>query len=295
MTRRWLPRSRITPWARPIGLLPRRSSPPARCARTSRPMSSRSETRPGHCLLRSGHGNSCCPKQTRPDCDPPAGVACSRPSGRRATAFSQPLALGLTTLGLAGLLITDVPSVFQGAGGSAASAPSATSGDARRVAHGFGRIDRPCRQRGTRRCAERAGAGDPGRPRRLRPDIAGEPTRRSPNRITAQGSAGPGASPARPVAGAASSGDPVPSPADGQDLSDGAVLKQVAPEDAATSKVVDRRGHVPHRRALACSRSAGLRAASGTADATAATAARGYTWPPFRTVTHYPEACRWNA
>ncbi|MBA3235991.1 MAG: hypothetical protein H0T59_08380, partial [Chloroflexi bacterium] len=44
--------------------------------------------------------------------------------GTSRDAVSQPLAIGLTTLGLAGLLISGVPSVLQGAGASGASAPS---------------------------------------------------------------------------------------------------------------------------------------------------------------------------
>ena len=47
-------------------------------------------------------------------CGRPAGAASSARSGRRVTASADPLAVGLTTLGLAGLLVATVPSIVPG-------------------------------------------------------------------------------------------------------------------------------------------------------------------------------------
>ena len=175
-----------------------------------------------------------------------ADAARLRPAGwrRLLTAFgtsrdavSQPLALGLTTLGLAGLLITGVPTVLQGAGGPSAGASSAESDQARQSLMASDGLTGPAAN-GAPEVAPSARALVVPSSEAAGPDIAGEPSAAPPDRVTAQGSAGPGGSTAEPIAGAASSGDPAPSPADGQDLSDGTALKQVAPEDAETSKVV---------------------------------------------------------
>ena len=54
----------------------------------------------------------------------PGGAASSAPSGRRVTASAEPLAVGLTTLGLAGLLVTTVPSILP-ISGATSGGPSA--------------------------------------------------------------------------------------------------------------------------------------------------------------------------
>ncbi len=88
---------------------------------------------------------------------------------------SQPLALGLTTLGLAGLLITGVPSVFQGAGGSAASAPSAASGDARESLMASDALTGPAANEAPEGAPSARALAIPST-EAAGPDIAGEPT-----------------------------------------------------------------------------------------------------------------------
>ena len=201
---------------RPSGPRLRSSSRPAARAPPSGPTSSACVRRPGRCRPRLRPIDYTLTRGQAARCDRTHGDVWSQRRGRLAMRFTRQVAVGLTALGLVGLLVSSAPSMLNlqfGAGATASAAGEAppaieaapapgaggltdTTGQTDQGARRRGHV--PARQRPNAQAAERAPGGGT-TAARLGASTAGRPAERSGRGAAPADRQGPGGRTASPV------------------------------------------------------------------------------------------------